>query len=394
MNLYMTKSICDENAIVVDDMFLTKDMPTTAGSKMLEGYMSLFNAEAIQRLLEKGYKIAGKASVGEFAIDLLGETNFLGAQNKDGILIDASSEIVKNGEAKAALVFDVNGAPRRGAAQAGLINIKPTYGTVSRYGTVAVACSGECVGVTAKSAADCKEILFAISGHDDKDGTSLAEEFCKKSKNTEKITRIAILDTFCKKANGKVNEKIEEISSLLSENGIVIERIENDLIASAGIAWNILMSAEACNNVSRYDGVKYGYRTANFTNIDELYTGSRTEAFGNLLKKTILFGSETLSTENYMKVYDKALRTRRLVVEEFAKLFETYDAVLLPAVSDFKYDAEKTDRTLAFEENAFTAPASITGLPALTFEGVQLIGKSFGEGSLLALAETMEKEGK
>ncbi|MBR5295739.1 MAG: hypothetical protein IKU24_04015, partial [Clostridia bacterium] len=282
MDLFMKKSDCNKNAVVVDDMFLTKDMPTTAGSKMLEGYMSLFSAEAIERLAKSGYEIAGKASVGEFALDLLGETCFKGACEKEGALVDAAAEIVKNGDAKAALVFDVNGAPRRGAAQSDLVNIKPTYGTVSRFGTVSVACSGESVGVTAKCAEDCKEILEAISGHDDKDGTSLPENICEKSKKAEKIVKIAVLDTLCKKANSEVNEKIDAAISLLNKNGVESEKINSDLISASSIAWNVLMSAEACNNVSRYDGVKYGYRTKNFTNIDELYTGSRTEAFGNL----------------------------------------------------------------------------------------------------------------
>ncbi len=393
MDLYFAKNMCDENAIAVDDMFLTKDLPTTAGSKMLEGYMSLFHAEAIDKLIQKGYKIGGKAAVGEFALDILGETSFLGACEKDGALISAAAEIVKKGEAKAALVLDVNGSPRRGAAVDGLINIKSTYGTISRFGTVSVACSGECVGVTARSAKDCKEVLEAISGHDDKDGTSLPEEVCAIAKEVKEIKKIAILDTLCKKTDSDVNKRIDSFITQLEENGIFAEKVENDIIAASGAAWNILMSAEACNNVSRFDGVKYGYRTKNFTNIDELYTGSRTEAFGNLLKKTILFGSETLSTENYMPIYDKAMRTRRVIVEEFTKLFETYDAVLLPAGSLLSY-AKDVDSTLAFEENIFTAPATIAGLPALTINGVQLIGKAFGEGSLLSLATSLEKEGK
>ncbi len=393
MDLYFAKNQCDENAVVVDDMLLTKDMPTTAGSKMLEGYMSLFDAEAVERLTRKGYRIAGKAAVGEFNLDILGETSFLGACEKDGALVSAAAEIVKKGEAKAALVLDVNGSPRRGAAQSELINIKPTYGTVSRFGTVAVACSGECIGVTARCAADCKEVLNAIAGHDDKDGTSLSEEICAKTKEVKEIKKIAVLNTLCEKAGAEVNEKIDSFILLFEKNGIAAERIESEIISSSGAAWNVLMSAEACNNVSRFDGVKYGYRTKNFTNIDELYTGSRTEAFGSLLKKTILFGSETLSTENYMPVYDKAMRTRRVITEEFAKLFEKYDAILLPATSSLSYKKD-TDSTAAFEENIFTAPATIAGLPALTFKCVQLIGKAFGEGSLLSLAQTLEKEGK
>ncbi|MBR7143001.1 MAG: hypothetical protein IKD06_05630, partial [Clostridia bacterium] len=133
-----------------------------------------------------------------------------------------------------------------------------------------------------------------------------------------------------------------------------------------------------------------------FSNIDELYTNSRTEAFGDLLKTAILFGSETLSTENYMKVYDKALRTRRVICQAFKALFEEFDAVLMPACSTMAYSCEQVaaQTDLPFTENFYTAPASITGLPALVTQGVQLVGKAFSENALFALAEAVEKEGK
>ena len=168
------------------------------------------------------------------------------------------------------------------------------------------------------------------------------------------------------------------------------------MLATAHEAWSILMSAELCNNVSRYDGVKYGYRAEQFSSIDELYTNSRTEAFGRLLKMTILFGSETLSTENYMKVYDKALRIRRKTAEAFAALFSEFDAVLLPAVSRVAYTEGElaADETLVFSENRYTAPASLTGLPSVVFGGAALVGPAFSDGALLALAERYEKEGK
>jgi len=156
------------------------------------------------------------------------------------------------------------------------------------------------------------------------------------------------------------------------------------------------MSAETCNNVSRFDGVKYGYRAQNFTNIDELYTNSRTEAFGDLIKTCILFGSETLSTDNYMKQYDKAMRVRRVICERFSSLFKEFDAVLLPAVSKMAYSLEEVNEnpTICYEENKFTAPASISGFPALIAGGVQFIAEAFDEGKLLALAEMIEKEEK
>ena len=397
MKIYTTKKdVTSARVIVADDMFLTKDMPTAAGSKMLDGYMSLFEAEVLTRLSDKGYALGSKADVGEFAFDLMGETSYNGACVADSKLTTAAAEILKAGDAMATLNMDINGTPRRAAAQNRLISVKPTYGTVSRYGTVPVACSGETVSVTSTTAYGCREILEAIAGHDDKDGTSLPEASCEQVKSAPAVRRVALLTSMTKGADAEVLAKLDALKSALTANGVEVCDIDDSVIPAARVAWNILMSAELCNNVSRYDGVKYGYRAENFNGIDELYTNSRTEAFGELLKSTILFGSETLSTENYMKVYDKSLRTRRVIVEAFSKIFESFDAVLMPACSKLAYtEADvKANKYLVFEENFYTAPASITGLPAVVVGGVQIVGRAFSEMALLDLAKTCEKEGK
>ena len=378
------------NKFVVDDMFLTTDMPTTAGSKMLEGYNSLFEAEALTRLKAAGYSMAGKTKVGEFGADLLGETCYFGADYENDALQYPAALAVKSGQADAAVVLDVNGAPRRGAAQAGLVALKPTYGRVSRYGTIPVACSGETVSVVANNAADCREVFAAMAGHDAKDGTSLPESMVDAGKAAvTKKNKVAVLSSMLKGTDEAVKAQIAAVSEELAKNGVEVVTVDADNIAYAGAAWNILMSAELCNNVSRYDGVKYGYRTKNYTGIDELYTNSRTEAFGELLKSAILFGSETLSTENYNKVYDKALRVRRVISEAMNALLEECDALLIPAVSVQAYSKAmvESDKYLPYKENFYTAPASITGLPVVVAGGVQFVGAAFAEELLLALAE-------
>lgn len=398
MNLYVSKSASSKaNPVVVDDMILTSDMPTSAGSKMLEGFMSLFDAEVITKLKNANFSVCAKAHTGEFAIDLVGETSYYGALSDNGTLKNASAESVKSGEAIAAVNLDVNGSVRRAAAQNGLVSIKPTYGTVSRYGTIPVVCSGETVSVMAANAADCKNILDSLVGHDDKDGTSLPEEKCDLVKSSPaSIRKIALLKSMKDGLNQDALGKLDSFVKAISAQGIEVCEIDDDIICKSRPAWNILMSAELCNNVSRYDGVKYGYRAQNFTNIDELYTNSRTESFGELLKTAIIFGSETLSTENYMKVYDKALRTRRVIVESFNKLFEEYDAVVMPACSVMEYKEEmvKENKYISYEENFYTAPASITGLPALICDGVQLVGKAFSENTLFEIAKMYEKGDK
>ncbi len=368
--------------IYLDDMILTKALPTTAGSRMLEGFMSLFDATVAEKAVAAGYEIAGKCPVGEMSIDLVGETCYAGNATA------AAAKALENDTVAGVICFDVNGAPRRVAAQNGKIFVKPTYGTVSRFGTVAAACSGEAVGVMTSTATNAAELLSAIAGHDDKDGTMHADEMCKKVAHVceKPVKRVAVLNMT---ADADVTAKMDVAKATLAANGIELCEVDAGVIAAAGTAWNILFTAELCNNVSRFDGIKYGYRSKNYKNLDELYTNSRTEAFGALLKTAILYGSDALSTKNYMAKYDKSLRVRRVIVEAFAKLFDTFDAVLLPACSKMSY----TEGDSAFAENLYTAPASITGLPAVVAAGVQLMGPAFSDGALLALAKILVKEG-
>ncbi len=369
--------------IALDDLILTKDYPTAAGSKMLDGYMSLFDAEVVTRIQAAGYDIAGKVNVGEFSLDLLGETCHYGAnKDADGNLVSALAESIK--EAEACLCVDANGTPRRAAALSGACFVKPTYATVSRYGLVATVCSGETVGVLAETADKCGEILAVIAGHDDKDGTSLPQEKIDAAKAATEIKKVAVPVAFLANLSADMKAVIDAAIEVIKAQGIEVVEIEDDILKFAQPAWNTLSAAELCNNINRFDGVKYGYRSPNYKNIEDLYTNSRTEAFGILTKMQLLLGSEVLSTENYMPVYDKALRMRRVVCERFAEIFVDFDAVLLPVCSKTAYSATDTDT--AYNESLYTAPASVSGLPAVVCKGVQLVGNYLSDASLLALA--------
>ena len=398
MKLYINKKDSVKGRkIVADDMILTKDLPTTAGSKMLDGYVSLFEAEVVTKLNNAGFDVFAKANTGEFNLDLLGETSYYGETEEDGVLKNACAEILKNGEAEAAIAVDVNGTPRRAAALANLAYIKPTYGTVSRYGTIPAACSGECVGVMAKNAEAISEVLSVIAGHDDKDGTSLPEDKCamlKADAKAEPIKKLAVAKSLVALADEETKKLIEAAVNKAEKSGATVVEIDADELLLAKPAWNTLMSAELCNNVSRYDGIKYGHRAKEYNDIDELYTNSRTEAFGYLTKSTILYGSETLSDDNYMKVYDKSLRIRRIISEYMYKTFEEFDAILAPVCSKRSYsvDEAKNNPYIAYDESVFTAPASVTGMPAAVSGGVQIIGKPLSENSLLGLASIIGKE--
>ena len=386
MAKYITE-INKQGNIAVDDTILVKDYPATAGSKMLETFVPLFSAEAVEKVVAAGYTLSGKTAVGEFGLDLYGETS-----TND---ICAAATLVADGEVKAALNVDLNGAPRRAAAIKGVTFVKPTYGTVSRYGIIAAACSGEQIGVTAKDADTAAEILTVIAGHDAKDGTSLKTD--KYEYNTDisaKGMKVALVKELYDAASDEVKAKITAAAAAYKKAGAVVEEISVLGLSEIKTAWTILMSAETTNNLSRFDGVKYGYRTEKYKNIDELYVGSRTEAFGFLTKATIIYGSDVLSKGRYEVCYDKALKIRRKAVEVLTELFAKFDALLMPAYS--KADFETYDVTDAFnkvyEESLFTAPASITGMPAVVAKGVQLVGNYFADGKLLALAKVLEKE--
>lgn len=368
--------------IIVDDMFLTADIYTSAGSKMLEGYQSMIDAEAITKTLVNGYTLTAKAPVGEFAIDLLGETSANAPGIHNGILKNFTAQMLLSGDAEAALCFDVNGYPRRVAAQSQLICLKPTYGAVSRHGVVSVAPSGETVDVLSRCAEDCRDLFHVVAEH--------------TNKNNTPIRRVAVLTSFEDYINQEVKQKINTAVSNLEKGRISITYIKNDIISASKVAWNVILCAELCKSTARYDGIRYGHRTEHFSTLDELYTNSRTEGFGDLTKAAILYGSEVLSAENYQNVYEKSLRVRRVIVEEFEKLFEQFDAVLLPACSLMEYTEEQVaaDKYIAFDENRFTAPASLTGLPALVAGGVQLIGKAFFEDALLDIANILAGEGR
>lgn len=393
---YYAVELNTEGTIAVDDTLLVKDTEATAGSRILEGFKPLFSAEAVTRLENAGYTVAGKTHVGEFGLDLVGEFSYYAPQT-EGALKGAAAQAVADGAVKAALGVDLNGAPRRAAALSDVCFMKPTYGTVSRYGVMACACSGEQVGVYAKNTADVAEVMTVIAGHDDKDGTSLrTASYEYDTAVSVSGKRVAIIKDLVDLADDATKARIAATAEALRAQGVTVDEISCDLVTPAATAWQILMAAETCNNVSRYDGVKYGHRSATYKNIDELYVNSRTEGFNFLTKATILYGSEALSKARYADCYDKSLRVRRVVADGIKALFATYDALLTPACSKTAFEAYDIHEAFGkvFAESVFTAVSNLIGTPALVSGGVQFMGDHFAESTLLSLAASVEKEGK
>ena len=387
MDKFITSlGITGDKAVAIDDTILTRKTPSTAGSKMLENFVSLFEAEAVTRLEAAGYEIAGKANVGEFGLDVLGETSFFGS-------IPNAAELVSDGTVGAALCVDVNGCPRRAAAVTNTVFIKPTYGTVSRYGIIPCACSAEQIGVAAKTAKACAEILSVISGYDSKDGTSIKTEKYNYSADLPVSgKKIGIPVEFLAKADAATVEKTKKLAAEMSAQGASVEEFSLPEIEFAAPAYLTLLAGETCNNLSRYDGVKFGHRSQQSKTIDDLYTNSRTEAFGLLTKFIILHGSHVLSQGCYDELYDKSLRVRRVLKEKLQSVFGKYDLLLTPACSKTAYSADDFADELkaVYNEMYFSALASITGIPAIAAGGVQLMADSFCENKLFSAAAVLE----
>ena len=390
-----TVKISDKGNIAVDDTILVKGVQAAAGSRILEGFKPLFSAEAVTRLEEKGYSVSGKTHVGEFGLDLVGEFSYYSEKEDD--LKGAAAELVSQGEVKAALGVDMNGSTRRAAALSGVSFLKPTYGTVSRYGIISCAASGEQLGVYAENADGIKEIMDVVSGHDEKDGTSLKETSYDYSTDMAVAgKKVCIIKELLEKTDEETKNKVIAFAEKLRKNGVIVEEVSCDFFDVANTTWQILMTAETCNNVSRYDGVKYGHRAEEYKNIDDLYVNTRTEGFNFLTKAVILYGSDVLSKNRYDDCYGKSLKIRRVIAEKFEELMKNYDAILTPVCSKSaykSYDISQAFETI-FKESVFTAVANLIGVPALVSGGVQLIGKHFGESVLLSLAGSTERVGE
>lgn len=394
MEFYSVK-LSDNGTVAVDDTILVKGVQAGAGSHILEGFKPLFSAEAVTRLEDKGYEIAGKTHVGEFGLDLAGEFSYYAPANE--IIKGAAAELVAQGSVKAALGVDMNGSTRRAAALSGVDFLKPTYGTVSRYGIISCAASGEQMGVYAANADGVKEIMDVIAGYDEKDGTCLKDkQYDYSTDKSVEGMKVCVIKELLVKADEAVVAKVNAYADSLRANGVTVEEVSLDIFDIANTTWQILMTAETCNNVSRYDGVKFGHRAAQYKNIDELYVNTRTEGFNLLTKEVILYGSDVLSKNRYDDCYGKALKVRRVVSEKFEELMAGYDAVLAPVCSKTEYSTYDINDAFmnVFKESVFTALANLIGTPALVSGGVQLMGKHFSEATLLSLAGSVERAGE
>ena len=385
--------------VAIKDNICTKGLKTTCGSKMLGNFVPFYNATVTEKLEQADMIILGKTNMDEFAMGATGDTSFFGAVKNpldhtriSGGSSSGSAAVVAANEAIISLGSDTGGSVRQPASYCGLFGFKPTYGLVSRYGLVAYASSLDQIGPIAKDANDCMALMKIISGNDPLDSTSLNTDI-----NFENIEKI----DFSKIKIG-VPKQCSEMSLAADKfkaMGASVDYIEIPFFDYAVAAYYIIATAEASSNLSRFDGVKYGYKNDNYGSLAEMYRKTRSEGFGSEVKKRILLGTFVLSSGYYDAYYKKALKIKELVKNNFSKLFEEYDFILTPTTvsSAPKPEEFKKDSLRRYTDDVYTVPVNLAGLPAVSFPygkdengmplGAQLIGQRLSDVKLLKTAK-------
>ena len=397
----------------IKDNMCTKDMRTTCSSKILENFVPTYTAEAVLNLEKAGAVILGKTNMDEFAMGSTTETSYYGVtrnpwntEHVPGGSSGGSCAAVAANECFYALGSDTGGSIRQPSSFCGVTGIKPTYGTVSRYGLIAYGSSLDQIGPVAKDVSDCAAILEAISSHDLKDSTSMARtdcDFTSALKDDVKGMKIGIPSSyFGEGLDEEVRAAILKAADILKEKGAIVETFDLGLVDYAIPAYYVIASAEASSNLSRFDGIKYGYRTKEYEGLHNMYKKTRSEGFGPEVKRRIMLGSFVLSSGYYDAYYLKALRTKALIKKEFDKAFAKYDLILAPASPNTapKLGASLSDPLKMYLGDIYTISVNLAGLPGMTVPcgmdskglpiGMQLIGDCFKEKNIIRAGYAFE----
>ena len=399
--------------VAIKDNMCTEGMLTTCSSKILYNFVPTFTAEAVKRLEDAGAVIIGKTNMDEFAMGSTTETSAYGVtrnpwnpRHVPGGSSGGSCAAVAAGETFYALGSDTGGSIRQPSSFCGVTGIKPTYGTVSRWGLIAYGSSLDQIGPVAKDVTDCATILEVISAHDPKDSTSVEREtdFTSALLDDVKGMRIGIpRDYLGEGLDPEVREAILNAAKVLEEKGAIVEQFDLSLVEYAIPAYYVIASAEASSNLSRFDGVKYGYRAEEYEGLHNMYKKSRSEGFGPEVKRRIMLGSFVLSSGYYDAYYLKALRTKALIKKAFDEAFAKYDVILGPAAP---YTAPKLGESLSdpiqmYLGDIYTISVNLAGLPGMTVPcgmdskglpiGLQLIGDCFKEKNIIRAGFAFEQ---
>lgn len=400
--------------VAIKDNMCTEGIRTTCSSHILEQFVPPYTAEAVKKLEEEGVIIIGKTNMDEFAMGSTTETSYYGPTKNPwniahvpGGSSGGSAAAVAAGECTIALGSDTGGSIRQPASYCGVVGMKPTYGTVSRYGLVAYGSSLDQIGPMAKDVRDCAVILDSIAGQDKKDSTSVKRKetvFSSALVKDVKGMKIGIPnDYFGEGLDDEVRTSVLAVAEVLKEQGAIIETFDLDLVKYAIPAYYVIACAEASSNLARFDGVKYGYRSMQYEDLHTMYKKSRSEGFGTEVKRRIMLGSFVLSSGYYDAYYLKALRTKALIKQEFDRAFAKYDLILGPAAPTTapKLGESLKDPIQMYLGDIYTVSVNLAGLPAITVPcgkgrnnlpiGVQFIGNCFEEKTILRAAYTYEQ---
>ena len=395
--------------IAIKDNINVKGWEITCGSNILQGYIAPYNATAIENLLKSSFAPFGRTNMDEFAMGSTTASSFYGRTlnpknpNKvPGGSSGGSAAAVAGGIALAALGSDTGGSIRQPASFCGCVGLKPTYGRVSRYGLVAYSSSLDQIGPITQNVTDCAILYDAIAGYDKMDSTSANIESQSTFKNLNPNTQmtIAILPELLKDADTNVQNAYQKTIEILSKNGHKI--IEKEMLDTSYIisAYYVICTAEASSNLARFDGVRYGNRAKDIGSLKELYLKTRSQGFGDEVKRRILLGSFVLSSGYSDAYYIKAQKVRTLIARQYNTILQDCDAILSPVAPSVAFGFEDCKTPLQmYLEDIYTIGINLAGLPALSLPvdedeglpiGMQLIGKAFSEQTLLDLALNLE----
>ncbi len=400
--------------IGIKDNIVTKNVRTTCGSKMLENFIPPYEATVVEKIKEADGIILGKLNMDEFAMGSSTETSYFGPtknpmdlEKVPGGSSGGSAAAVKAKEVALALGSDTGGSIRQPASYCGVVGIKPTYGLVSRYGLVSLANSLDQIGVLGRNVSDAALMLNTIVGYDVKDSTSINRDvvdYVEKLSENIKGMKIGIpREYFELKMDEKVKEEILNAVKVFEGLGAKTEEISLPHTEYGLATYYIVSTAEISSNLARFDGIRYGYRSKNYETLDELYINTRTEAFGQEVKRRIMAGTYSLSRGHSEEYYKKAVKVRTLIKEDFDKAFEKYDIILSPTAPNLPFKlGEKVDNPLAmYKSDLFTVPVNLAGICSLSMPcgyieglpvGLQIIGNRFEELNILKAARAFEKE--
>lgn len=402
--------------IAIKDNIITKDLLTTAASRILSNFVPIYQSTVVQKLLNQKMTIAGKTNLDEFAMGASNETSFYGPVKNPwdwtrvpGGSSGGSAAAVASGEVVVSLGSDTGGSIRQPASFTGIFGIKPTYGRVSRFGLIAFASSLDQIGVLSKRVEDSALVLAAISGYDEKDSTSSKKpvpDYTEFLNQDIKGLRVAVPKEYM--ADGidpEVKKVIQANIDLLEKNGAIINSVDLPHTKYVVPTYYIIGASEASSNLQRFDGIRYGFRAPDVKSLDDVFVKTRSLGFGDEVKRRIMLGTFALSAGSYDAYFKKAAQVRTLINNDFKKIFAENDVIVGPTspTTAFKIGAENKDPLTMYANDILTISANMTGVPAASVPaglvnnlpvGMQIMANYFDEGTIFKVASFIENQNK